>query len=280
MAFLKLIRVRETAFSLPLAYIGMLMVAETLPPPRIWILVTTALVSARTLGMCLNRILDKNIDAQNPRTAHRLLPSGEMTVSAVLPYVAGAAIVFVVSAYLLNSLCFYLSFPALFLLFTYSLVKRFSSLSHFHLGLTEACAPIGGALAVDPRLSLPVLLMGCYMILWIAGFDIIYSCQDREFDRMHRLFSIPVRCGLKTSLVISAVLHAAAVVLLILIGVIITAHPLYFVCLLAVCGFFIRQHTLVSASDLSRLQMSFFSMNRNISFAVLLAFLLNFIVRD
>jgi 4-hydroxybenzoate polyprenyltransferase len=115
------------------------------------------------------------------------------------------------------------------------------------------------------------------MILWIAGFDIIYSCQDREFDRTHRLFSIPVRWGLKTSLVISAVLHAAAVVLLILIGVIIKAHPLYFVPLLAACGFFIRQHTLVSASDLSRLQVVFFTMNRNISFTVLLAFLLNFI---
>jgi len=279
MAFLKLIRVRETAFSLPLAYIGMLMVAETLPPLRIWILVTAALVSARTVGMCLNRILDKDIDAQNPRTAHRLLPSGEIAVSTVLPYVAGAAVVFVGSAYLLNSLCFYLSFPALILLFTYALVKRFSSLSHFHLGLTEACAPIGGALAVDPRFSLPVWLMGCYMICWIAGFDIIYSCQDREFDRTHRLFSIPVRCGLKKTLAISAALHAAAVTVLILIGIIIGAHPLYYVCLAVVCGFFIRQHTLVSASDLSRLQVAFFIMNRNISFTVLLAFLLNFILQ-
>lgn len=277
MAFLKLIRVRETVFSLPLAYIGMLMAADTLPPPRIWIFVTTALVSARTLGMCLNRILDKDSDAQNPRTAHRLLPSGEMAVSTVLPYVAGAALVFVGSAYLLNPLCFYLSFLALFLLFTYSLVKRFSSLSHFHLGLTEACAPIGGALAVDPRFSLPVLLMGCYMIFWIAGFDMIYSCQDREFDRTHRLFSIPVRCGLKKTLVISAALHGAAVVVLVLIGIILGAHPLYYLCLTAVCGFFIRQHTLVSAGDLSRLQVAFFNMNRNISFAVLLAFLLNFI---
>jgi 4-hydroxybenzoate polyprenyltransferase len=277
MAFLKLIRVRETAFSLPLAYIGMLMVAETLPSLRTWVFVTTALVSARTLGMCLNRILDKDIDAQNSRTAHRLLPSGAMAVSTVLWYVAGAAVIFVGSAYLLNSLCFYLAFPALLLLLTYSLVKRFSSLSHFHLGLTEACAPIGGALAVDPRFSLPVLLVGCYMIFWIAGFDIIYSCQDREFDRTHRLFSIPVRYGLKNTLVISAALHGAAVAMLILIGFIIGAHSLYFVCLAAVCGFFIRQHTLVSASDLSRLQAAFFNMNRNISFTVLLAFLLNFI---
>jgi 4-hydroxybenzoate polyprenyltransferase len=201
-----------------------------------------------------------------------------MAVSTVLPYVAGAAIVFVGSAFLLNSLCFYLAFPALLLLFTYSLVKRFSSLSHFHLGLTEACAPLGGALAVDPRFSLPVLLMGCYMIFWIAGFDMIYSCQDREFDRGNRLFSFPVRYGLKKTLVISAVLHAAAVAVLILIGVLIKAHVLYFVCLAAVCAFFIRQHTLVSASDLSRLQVAFFTMNRNISFTVLLAFLLNFIV--
>ena len=277
MAFLKLIRVRETVFSLPLAYIGMLMVAETLPPVRTWIFVTTALMGARTLGMCLNRILDKDIDARNPRTAHRLLPSGEVTVSTALWYAAGSALLFVGSAYLLNSLCFYLAFLALFLLITYSLVKRFSSLSHFYLGVTEACAPIGGALAVDPRFSPLLVLIGCYMILWITGFDIIYSCQDYEFDRAHRLFSIPVRCGIKNTLIISAVLHGAAVAVLIAIGMLLKAHALYFACLVAVCGFFIRQHTLVSARDLSRLQVAFFNMNRNISFTVLLAFLLNFI---
>lgn len=278
MVFLKLVRVRETVFSLPLAYIGMLMVAQQLPPLRTWILVTAALVSARTLGMCLNRILDKEIDARNPRTAHRLLPSGEVAVSTALRYAGGSGALFVASAYLLNPLCFYLSFLALFLLITYSLVKRFSSLSHFYLGLTEACAPIGGALAVDPRFTAPLLLIGCYMMLWIAGFDIIYSCQDYEFDRAHRLFSIPVRFGIKNTLIISAVLHAAAVAVLTAIGVLLKAHALYFVCLLVVCAFFVRQHTLVSARDLSRLQVAFFNMNRNISFTVFLAFLLNFIV--
>lgn len=277
MVFFKLIRVRETVFSLPLAYIGMLMVAQTPPSLRTWIFVTLALVSARTLGMCLNRILDKDIDARNPRTAHRLLPSGEVAISTALWYAAGSGVLFVVSAYLLNPLCFYLSFPALFLLITYSLVKRFSSLSHFYLGFTEACAPIGGALAVDPRFSPLLLLIGCYVILWIAGVDAIYSCQDYEFDRTFRLFSIPVRFGLKNTLIISAVLHGAAVAVLILIGVIIRASAAYFACLVAVFGFFVRQHTLVSACDLSKLQVAFFNMNRNISFTVFLAFLLNFI---
>lgn len=275
MVLLKLIRVRETIFSLPLAYIGILLVSDDLPPLRIWVLVTTALVSGRTLGMCLNRVFDREIDAKNPRTAHRMLPTGQVTVAAVIGYSILCAIVFVTSAALLNTLCFYLSFAALFLLVTYSLVKRFSSLSHLYLGVVEACAPIGGALAVQPALSPAVLLIGLYVVLWIGGFDIIYSCQDYRHDTKNRLFSLPVRYGPAKALVLSSLFHAAAVATLIVVGIMISAHPLYWLCLLAAGYYFIRQHTIISAGNLERIDAAFFSMNRNISLAVFSAFLLN-----
>lgn len=277
MVLLKLIRVRETVFSLPLAYIGILLVAEELPSFSIWFYVTTALVSARILGMCLNRVLDKNIDARNPRTTHRLLPSGQVSISTVVCYSVFFAILFIFSAYMLNELCFYLSFPALFLLITYSLVKRFSTMTHLYLGLTEACAPIGGALAVHPEFSLKALIMGLYVILWIAGFDIIYACQDYSFDKTNKLFSIPAKYGLKKALIISSAFHMAAVLTLFLTGIMVNANFLYWLCLLVVCCFFVWQHTLVSGKNLARVNVAFFNANRNISLTVFLAFLLNFI---
>ena len=277
MVLLKLIRVRETLFALPLAYVGVLLAAEELPPFSLWFYVTTALVSARALGMCLNRIFDKNLDAKNPRTAHRLLPTGEVSVFTAVCHSILFATLFVLSAYKLNALCFYLSLPALFLLITYSLIKRFSAISHLYLGLTEACAPIGGALAVHPEFSFNALLLGLYVILWIAGFDIIYACQDYDFDRTNRLFSIPAKYGLKKALITSSLLHSAAVLTLFLTGIMVNAHFLYWLCLIVVCCFFIRQHTMISAKDLTRINAAFFNMNRNISLAVFSAFLLNFI---
>jgi 4-hydroxybenzoate polyprenyltransferase len=277
MVLLKLIRVKETFFSLPLAYVGVLLVAEELPSFSIWFYVTTALVSARALGMCLNRIFDKNIDAKNPRTAHRLLPTGQISLVTVISYSVLFAILFIFSAYSLNRLCFYLSFLALFLLITYSLVKRFSSTTHLYLGLTEACAPIGGALAVHPEFSLKVILLGLYVLLWIAGFDIIYACQDYKFDQINRLGSIPAKYGLKKALLISSAFHTAAVLTLFLTGIMVNANLLYWLCLLVACCFFVRQHTIISAKDLTKVNAAFFTANRNISLAVFSAFLLNFI---
>ena len=277
MVLLKLIRVKETIFSLPLAFIGVLIAADHMPPWSTWFYVTTALVAARTLGMCLNRLFDRTIDAQNPRTANRLLPSGQLSVSTVIRYAVLFAMLLVGSAYMLNTLCFYLSFLALFLLITYSLLKRVSSMTHLYLGLTEACAPIGGALAVRPEFSLEALIMGLYVVLWVAGFDIIYACQDYRFDQRNRLFSIPATYGLKKALIVSAVFHVAAVLTLCLAGLMVHANILYWLCLLVVCSFFVWQHTLVSEKNLTRVSVAFFNANRNISLTVFLAFLLNFI---
>lgn len=278
MVLLKLIRVKESVFALPLAYIGVLLVAEESPPLNVWFFVTMALISARTVGMCLNRIFDKDIDAKNPRTANRMLPTGEISVSRVVGYTIAFALLFVLSAHRLNTLCFYLSFPALFLLATYSLVKRVSSTSHLYLGLTEACAPIGGALAVSPHFSPTALLMGLYVLLWIAGFDIIYSCQDFSFDRHNKLYSIPVKFGLKKALIISSLLHASAVLILLITGILVKANLFYWLCLLIACGFFIWQHAIVSEKNLTRVDAAFFAANRNISLSVFAAFVLNFIL--
>jgi 4-hydroxybenzoate polyprenyltransferase len=148
-------------------------------------------------------------------------------------------------------------------------------MSHFYLGVVEACAPIGGALAVDPAFSPKILLIGLYVILWIGGFDIIYSCQDYEFDKTNKLFSIPAHYGLKKALLFSSLVHGAAVVTLIIAGIIIDAHVLYWLCLLVASFYFIRQHVIVSAGNLTRIDAAFFTMNRNISLAVFAAFLLN-----
>ncbi len=275
MVLLKLIRIRETVFALPLAYIGVLLVSEEFPPLMVWVYVTTALISARTVGMCLNRIFDKDIDADNPRTANRLLPSGQVSVSTVVWYTLGFSLLFVFSAYMLNTLCFLLSFPALFLLVTYSLVKRFSSASHFYLGLTEACAPIGGALAVYPHFSLKAILMGLYVLLWIAGFDIIYACQDYNFDKQSKLHSLPVTLGIKKALLLSSLIHTAAVAILFITGMLVKANIYYWICLLVACCFFVWQHTLVSENNLAKINAAFFTANRNISLSVFAAFLLN-----
>jgi 4-hydroxybenzoate polyprenyltransferase len=207
-----------------------------------------------------------------------MLPSGEVSVSRVVGYTIGFAVLFVFSAYMLNTLCFYLSFPALFFLVTYSLVKRVSSTSHLYLGLTEACAPIGGALAVYPHFSPTAALIGLYVLLWIAGFDIIYSCQDFSFDKQNKLYSIPVKFGLKKALIISSLLHATAVLILFITGILVQANLFYWLCLLVACGFFIWQHANVSEKNLTRVNAAFFTANRNISLSVFAAFVLNFIL--
>ena len=278
MVLLKLVRIKESVFALPLAYIGVLLVAEESPSLSVWFFVTAALISARTVGMCLNRIFDKDIDAKNPRTANRMLPSGDVSVSRVVCYSIAFALLFVFSAYKLNTPCFYLSFPALFLLLTYSLVKRVSSTSHLYLGLTEACAPIGGALAVYPHFSPKALLMGLYVLLWIAGFDIIYSCQDLSFDKKNKLYSIPVKFGLKKALIISSLLHTTAVLILFITGILVKANLFYWLCLLVACCFFIWQHMIVTEKNLTRVNAAFFTANRNISLSVFAAFVFNFIL--
>ena len=173
--FFNLIKFEHTVFALPFAYLGMLLAGSTWPRLSVFIWITVAMASARTAGMLLNRLIDKKIDAQNPRTQNRPIITGEFSPMAAAVSTAAALAVFFLSAFMLNSLCFKLSFAALFLLSTYHYVKRFSFLCHFTLGLVLAIAPMGGWIAVTGVFSWVPVLLALAVLFWVAGFDIIYS---------------------------------------------------------------------------------------------------------
>ncbi len=203
--FSELILIEQTLFTLPFAYLGLLFAGGG--TFKVWILVTIALVAARTSGMSFNRVIDKNIDGANPRTKNRVLPRGDVKAVTVWLIAIVSALILIAAAYMLNRLCFYLSFPAVFLLFTYSYFKRFSSSSHFYLGFVEAAAPVGGYIAATGALAFTPFLLGFVIMAWIAGLDIIYSLQDRDFDEKTGLHSIPVKLGAQKAIRISAVCY-------------------------------------------------------------------------
>ncbi len=207
--FAKLIWIEQTLFSLPFAYLGVLFAGGA--SVRQWVLVTLAIGAARTAAMTFNRVIDAQIDARNPRTRERLVPRGEVSHRSVWTVAIVSCLTLIGVSYLLNPLCFYLSFAAVFLLFSYSYTKRYTPFSHFYLGLVEAAAPIGGYLAVKGEFALAPLVLGFVMVMWMVGLDTVYALQDLEFDRREGLRSIPVSIGRKAALVVSAAAHFLAV---------------------------------------------------------------------
>jgi 4-hydroxybenzoate polyprenyltransferase len=215
--FFSFVKIEHTLFSLPLIYSGVLLGSRgQLPPVSILVLVLTAATGARTVAFALNRIIDRHIDAQNPRTATRDLPSGRMTLwEASWVTVAGLALYFG-SAYLISEFCFMLSPIPLAVFTIYPTMKRYSPLAHFGVGMGLAMGPLGGWFAVSPslhHLTEPVLL-ALFTLFWVAGFDIIYSTLDEEFDRKSSLYSFPARFGRVRALQFSALFHLIAFILL------------------------------------------------------------------
>jgi len=211
--FLSFVKIEHTLFSLPLIYSGVLLGSGgAMPPVRVLILVLTAATGARTVAFALNRIIDRELDARNPRTASRDLPSGRMTLwEASWVAVAGLALYFG-SAYLLSDFCFFLSPIPLIVFMIYPTMKRYTPLAHFGVGLGLAMGPLGGWFAVSPSLQnlfIPILL-SLFTLFWVAGFDIIYSTLDEDFDRRESLYSFPSRFGRKRALQYSALLHFLA----------------------------------------------------------------------
>ncbi len=202
----RLIMIKQTLFALPFALIGLLFAGGGNPATWIWVI--TALVSARTAGMSFNRVIDSKIDGKNPRTKERIIPSGELKPSTVWIVAAISSLILIFSSYMLNDLCFKLSFLAVFLLLTYPFFKRFSSSSHFYLGLVEAAAPMGGYLAATGEFSIMPFILGIIILSWIAGLDIVYALQDIDFDKKENLHSLPVRIGKKNALLCSSVCYA------------------------------------------------------------------------
>lgn len=261
--FSNLIMIEQTLFALPFAYLGVLFANGK--DLSTWILVTMALVAARTAGMSFNRVIDAKIDLKNPRTKDRLIPKGEVKQAEVWIIGIISSLALIGSSYLLNSLCFYLSFAAVFLLFTYSFFKRFSSSSHFYLGFVEAAAPIGGYLAVTGEFSVVPFVLGAAILLWIAGLDIVYALMDVEFDRKEGLYSFPSTYGEKKALAASGICYVLSFVAMITAGIITGKSMPYWAALVCVAFIFIYQQNIARSGNIGVALRKFFNANMYVS---------------
>ena len=267
--FLELIKFEHTLFSLPFAYLGMVLAARGWPSWRQVLWITIAMAAARTLAMGVNRLADRIYDARNPRTADRPLATGRMAPRTAWVGTSIAALVLAVSAMALGPLPLKLLPVALLFLVGYAFTKRFTWASHFILGFTDGLAPVGAWLAVRGSLfsadDLPAWILLVAVTLWIGGFDLIYACQDADFDRECGLHAIPARFGIPVALRLSGISHTITLVLLAVLGVILRLAWPYALGLVLVTGLLILEHRLVSPGDLSRLDVAFFHINSLIS---------------
>ncbi len=277
--FLESIKFSHSVFALPFALVSMLVAAGGMP--GLWTLfwIVVAVVAARTAAMSFNRLADAYIDARNPRTAARPLVTGELGPGLHQVALAAASLVFVFAAGMLNRTCLYLSPPVLAILLGYSLTKRFTSYSHYVLGLALGLAPLGAWIAVTESLALVPVLLSATVLLWVAGFDILYSCQDVEVDRREEgLHSMPKRLGVAGAMQLSRQSHGAALVFLLLFW---WMAGLGFLSLLGVLGvgaLLVRQHRLVSPTDLKRIDAAFFTSNGIISIGFFVLVFLDLVV--
>jgi len=252
------VRISHTVFALPFALVGGLLAMTHVGFEwwRVWWIVG-CMVAARSAAMGFNRLVDARFDARNPRTAMRELPVGRMSVREAWIFVAGASIAFVACTIPLGRTCLILSPVALAIVFWYSLAKRVTTYTQAFLGLAMAVAPIGGWLAAGGPLGPEPLWLGFAIGSWVAGFDILYACQDLEFDRREGLHSIPARFGVAQSITMSRVLHVLTIVALVQVGLLDNLGPVYFAGIAAVAALLVFEQSLVSADDLSQVKRAF-----------------------
>lgn len=215
--------------------------------------------------MGFNRIADANIDLKNRRTAIREIPAGLLSIKEAVFFVFLSSAVFIFSAAMLSPLCFYLSFPVLFFLFFYSYTKRFTKYCHLYLGFAIGLAPLGAWVAVTGTFSPAVGLLSLALTTYIAGFDILYACQDIEFDKAQELFSMPSRIGAEKAMAVSSMLHVATIIFLYAMYAVSGMHPVFLVFLSAIGLLLMVEHRLVKPDDLSRIHIAFFHMNSVVS---------------
>ena len=279
-----LVRFSHTVFALPFACASLVIAWPKHPVTLrhiIWILI--AMVGARTAAMGFNRLCDRKFDALNPRTRNWELPRGAVTVAEAMLLTTVSTLVFVFAAYQLNFVCFVLSPVALAIIFFYSLTKRFTWASHLFLGLALAIAPIGAWLAVSdgalqPSELITPLYLGLAVVFWLAGFDIIYSLQDREFDKNIGLNSIPVRFGVGGALRFSTAFHVVTVLCLFGVGYVAGLGVIYWLGCLAVSAVLLWEHRIVTPTDLSRINKAFFDFNAYVSVGYFLSTLADLLI--
>tara|TARA_Y100001960_G_scaffold322259_1_gene398426 strand:+ start:712 stop:1602 length:891 start_codon:yes stop_codon:yes gene_type:complete len=262
------IRFEHSVFALPFAYLGMMMAADGLPSWDKIFWITIAMVSARTLAMGANRYIDRDIDAANPRTALRALPAGLMKPSDMVIMCVISLIVFIFSAFMLNTLAFYLSPVAAFIIVFYSYSKRFTWLSHFWLGISDGIAPVGGWIAVSNTITIDAVVLCLAVSSWIAGFDLIYQCMDRDFDIQNNLKSIPANWSNRVSLSLAKLMHFVTVGSLLILGWTLDLSLIYFTGVAIASLLLIYEHSLVKADDLSKVTLAFFNVNGYIAVTI------------
>ncbi|MET8855930.1 MULTISPECIES: menaquinone biosynthesis prenyltransferase MqnP [unclassified Streptomyces] len=281
-AFLRLVMIEHSVFALPFAYIAALTAMFEVDKNIHWaklLLVTVAMVGLRTFAMAANRIIDREIDARNPRTAHRELVTGAMTVKHAWTGALVALVVFLGAAALLNPLCLALAPIAVIPMVVYPYGKRFTNFPQAILGLAQAMGPVGAWIAVTGTWSWDAVVLGLAVGVWIGGFDLIYACQDVETDREIGVMSVPARFGIPAAIRGARVCHAVTTALFVWYGVTTGAGAFFWLGLVIVAGAFLYEHSIVKPHDLSRLNRAFFQVNGFIGIALFVCALLDLLVR-
>jgi len=273
------IKFEHTIFALPFAFSGAVLAAKGLPTlgQSFWILL--AMVGARNSAMAFNRLVDEPFDAENPRTQNRALPKRAISRNFFIGFIIVSSAVFIFSAWMLNPLTFALSFPGLAWILFYSYTKRFTALSHLVLGFSLSFAPIGAHIAIKGVIEMLPIFLGLGTMFWVAGFDILYACLDYEFDQKARLFSIPGFLGIKKALRVAVLFHVLALFFFIQTGISGGMGEIYFGGVVLVFVFLFVEHAILSPRDLSRINLSFFTMNGMVSIVLFLAILVDVLRR-
>jgi 4-hydroxybenzoate polyprenyltransferase len=265
--FARLVKVEHTIFALPFAYVGALLAVNGIPSAHDLLWITVAMVGARSLAMALNRLIDAGIDAANPRTANRELPSGALTIAAVVGFCAASLVVFLIAVWQLDPLVHALwPIPvAAFVIYPY--LKRFTWLCHLWLGAVDGLAPVGAWAAIEGNLPWQAWALGGAVATWVAGFDLFYALFDIDIDRAQGLHSWATRFGERGVFVGARVLHAATVALLVLVGLGLPVDVFYWLGVAVVALLLAYEHSLIRPGNLRRLDAAFFTMNGVISIA-------------
>lgn len=278
--FGELVMFSHTLFSLPFAIISMVWAANGLPSLYIMTWSLIALVAARNGANAFNRFADQTFDALNPRTAHRHMPQKLTNSKEVVLFVVVNYAIFIFAAAMLNTLCFILSPVAIILISSYSYAKRFTWLSHLYLGFVIASAPVGAWFAVTGEFAFTPFVIGTIVMLWIAGFDIVYATQDIEFDRKNGLWSIPSIFGLEDSLFIARSLHLIMVLLLLVLGWMRSADWIYFTGIGIAVLLLLAEHRIIKPSNRKLMKLASYKLNQVISMVILFCTLLDFYVQS
>jgi len=275
---LEMIKFEHTVFALPFAFMGAFLSAHGVPGPATFAWIVLAMVGARTCAMGFNRIVDRKFDAANPRTASRALPAKTVKLSEAWVMVILAGGVFFFACYNLNQLTLILSPFALALTLFYSLTKRFTWLCHVFLGVALAFSPLGGWVAVSGTLQNYPFVLSAGVLFWVAGFDTVYACLDADFDAQSGLFSLPSRFGRRNAFRIAVLFHVIAFALFVLTGIIAGLNYFYYIGILFTGAALFYQHFVVTPRDLSKIQLSFFTLNGLISLTLFVATWLSLVV--